>query len=120
MPLPDLESSRGIAGYTADSGDRYVHLHTDSVSWVASPGAPTSRPLLVSANARVTDVQHASTGVRWSLSGHVPLQFTLKNVQDCDVRLGNRKLTPLRQEGSFSHFELTEHVAPSLEALCRN
>ena len=120
VPLPDLESSRGIAGYTADSGDRYVHLHTDSVSWVASPGAPTSRPLLVSANARVTDVQHASTGVRWSLSGHVPLQFTLKNVQDCDVRLGNRKLTPLRQEGSFSHFELTEHVAPSLEALCRN
>jgi hypothetical protein len=120
VPLPDLESSRGIAGYTADSGDRYVHLHTDSVSWVASPGAPTSRPLLVSANARVTDVQHASTGVRWSLSGHVPLQFTLKNVQDCDVRLGNRKLTPHRQDGSFSHFELTEHVAPSLEALCRN
>ncbi|WP_296510590.1 endo alpha-1,4 polygalactosaminidase [Rhodoferax sp.] len=120
VPTPNLEASRGIAGHTTGTGERFVHLSADTVSWVSNADGQDQRPLLVSANARVTTSDISAKSARWGLSGHAPLRITLQNVQHCEVRSGGRKLTPQRQDGALSHFELTEHAAPSLEALCRN
>lgn len=120
MPLPDLQRSQGIAGYQSEGQDRYIHLGADSVEWISGTAAENQVPYLVSANARVAAFHADAGSARWTLSGHVPLQFTLKNVQGCEIRVGSRKISPTRREGPISHFELTDHVAQPLEALCRN
>lgn len=118
--LPDLQVSQGIAGYQAEGRDRYVHLAAESAFWVDAEQPMATQPLLVSANGKVTAFQSDATRTRWNLSGHVPLQFTLKNVQGCEVHAGPRKILPVRQDGTLSHFELSDHVAQPLEALCRH
>jgi uncharacterized protein (TIGR01370 family) len=119
LPVPDIRRSQGIAGYSLGPEAQYVHLHQESADWRTAHPPHADRALLVSANARVLDFSFDGQSTRWNLQGQVPLKFTLAHVQQCEIRNGQRPLLPVRQEGALSHFELTEHAAPSLQALCR-
>lgn len=122
LGVPAMESSAGIGGYRSNETDSYVHLTSDSAELTLTPpGATTAAvPILVSANARIKAYAPAAGGGRWELQGHVPLQFTLAHVQSCRVRVAGRDITPVRREGVFFHYELPDHAARPLEALCRN
>jgi hypothetical protein len=115
---PDLNQSQGVAGFADQPNDRYVHLGRDAAELVLTEVQPNGLQL-VSANAKVEDVERLPNGFRWNLSGHVPLQFTLAHTQSCRVKAGGRELTPVRQTAGFSHFEIKDHVARPLEAICR-
>lgn len=115
-----LATSTGIAGYRSADTYSYVHLASDSAELALTPTA-VLEPLLVSANARIHAFAPSATGGgRWDLQGHVPLQFTLANVQSCRVRVAGRDVTPVRRDGVLSHYELPDHAARPLEAICRN
>jgi hypothetical protein len=115
---PDLSRSQGIAGFSDQKEDRYVHMGSDAADLVLTELQQAALHL-VSANAKVQDVERLANGFRWNLSGHVPLQFTLAHAQSCRVKAGGRELSPVRQSVGFSHFEIKDHVARPLEAICR-
>jgi hypothetical protein len=115
---PDLNQSVGIAGFADQQNDRYVHLGSDSAELVLTKVQPNGLQL-VSANAKVEGIERLKNGFRWNLSGHVPLKFTLAHEQSCRVRAGGRELTPVRQTAGLSHFEIKDHAARPLEAICR-
>ena len=115
---PDLVKSQAVAGYTDPDDEMYLHLSSDSAELVVQP-TRTGRVRLVSANARVESFEALSDGYRWNLSGTVPLKFTLSNAADCRVRAGNAVLKPTRRSGDLSDFEIKDHAARPLEAICR-
>jgi hypothetical protein len=75
---------------------------------------------LVSANARIERSSREGGTLAWELAGHVPLQVTLAGADACTVRAGGRVLKPLRRDGDLSFYQLTEHAARPLEAICRH
>ncbi len=119
MGVPDMQASSGIAGYRSTAGDSYIHLGQDSAELVLKKDTSAPTMLLVSANARIDSFEPLPKGARWNLKGHVPLQFTLANADNCRVRVGERDLTPVRREGALTHYELPAHAARPLEAICR-
>ncbi len=115
---PDLAQGEAVAGFANFQNDRFVHLSADAAELVLT-ASESSGLHLVSANARLEHSERLSNGFRWNLSGHVPLKFTLAHTQACRVRAGGRELTPVRQTAGFSHFEIKDHAARPLEAICR-
>jgi hypothetical protein len=59
-------------------------------------------------------------GARWNLRSHVPVKFTLANVEGCGVRASGQDLQPVRREANLSYYEIPDHAARPLEAICRN
>lgn len=115
---PDLAASRGVAGFNDSAAQTYVHLSADDAELVLND-TPDNRPRLVSANARIARYVASATTPRWDLAGYVPLAFTLANVQTCQVRVDGRTLKPTAHRGNLSEFQIKDHVAGSLEALCK-
>lgn len=118
MGFPDLRKSEAIAGYRDGQTDSYVHLGGDAATLVLRP-AESATARLVSSNARIENAMPTATGLRWNLSGHVPLQFTLANVDDCKVRADGVELKPARRTANLSHYQLKSHAARAIEAICR-
>ena len=118
MGAPDLALSQAVAGFANHKGEVYAHLSDDSADVVLG-GAATSAVRLVSANGRIDGFERVPNGYRWSLFAYVPLKFTLANAQACQVRVGGRLLTAERRAGGLSFFEIQDHVARPLEAICR-
>ena len=118
MGAPDLAQSQAVAGFTSHKGDVYAHLSDDSADLVLG-GDATSAVRLVSANGRIEGFERVPGGYRWQLNAYVPLKFTLANAQACQVRVGGRLLTAERRAGGLSFFEISDHVARPLEAICR-
>ena len=92
-------------------GDSQVEL-------VLQPSAGM-RPVLVSANARIASFETGPDRLRWELTGHVPLKFTLANVGSCQIAVGGKNLLPVSRVNHLSHYELKDHAARPLEAICR-
>ncbi len=114
---PNVAASQGVAGYN-DAAATYVHLSADAAELTL--GAQTGeRARLVSANARIERFEARPGVSRWHLAGNVPLAFTLANVQGCQVRVDGRDLKPVRRHGHFSEFQIKDHVARALEAVCQ-
>lgn len=115
---PDLTASQGVAGFNDAGAQTYVHLGADSAELVLA-AQPQGVPRLVSANARIEAFEPGPRLPRWQLRGYVPLQFTLANVQACQVRIDGRPVAPWRRQGGLSDFKIEDHVAGTLEALCQ-
>ena len=118
MGVPNLALSQAVAGFANHKGDLYVHLSDDSADLVLG-GATTSAVRLVSANGRIEGFERVPGGYRWQLNAYVPLKFILANAQTCQVRVGGRLLTAKRRVDGLSFFEIQDHVARPLEAICR-
>jgi hypothetical protein len=115
---PDIGKSQAVAGFNSHQGQTYVHLSGDAVELVTSP-APVQGVRLVSANGRVEKFESVAGGYRWDISAHVPLKFNLAHAQGCQVKVAGRAVTPKRSAEGISFFEMTDHVARPLEAICR-
>lgn len=118
MGAPNLALSQAVAGFANQQGDVYAHLSDDSADLVLG-GVATSAVRLVSANGRVEGFEPVPGGYRWQLNAYVPLKFTLANAQACQVRVGGRLLAAKRRVDGLSFFEIQDHVARPLEAICR-
>ena len=118
MGTPDVQNSREVAGYSTHQGEVYTHLSDDAAELVVTK-ASTPSALLVSANGRIEKYEALPKGGRWNLKANVPLKFTLANVDACQVSVAGRTLKAKRRVGERSFFEIQDHVARPLEAICR-
>jgi uncharacterized protein (TIGR01370 family) len=118
MGVPDLAKSVDVAGFIAHQSEVYAHLSADAAELVLND-APTSSVRLVSVNGHIEKFENLPQGARWNLKGYVPLKFTLANADACQVRVAGRSLQPKRHAGGYSFFEIQDHVARPLEAICR-
>ncbi|MBP7493070.1 MAG: endo alpha-1,4 polygalactosaminidase [Rhodoferax sp.] len=118
LGVPDFERSQAVAGYRAGTSETYIHMGDSQVELVLQPSAGTG-PVLVSANARIASFETSPDRLRWELTGHVPLRFTLANVGSCQIAVGGKNLLPVSRANHLSHYELKDHAARPLEAICR-
>ncbi len=118
MGVPNLEQSKAVAGYRTGPNGTYVHL-SGSQSELVLRSSEGTGPVLVSANARIASFEAKSDRILWDLTGHVPLKFTLANVGDCRISVGGKELLPVSRVNNFSHYQLKDHAARPLEAICR-
>lgn len=119
---PQLARSQGVAGSRPGSEGLYVHLSGPAALLQTGEQAATT-PYLYEANARLDDWQVGGDGwqVRFTLKGHVPLEFALANVQACQVRANQRPLSALRPAAqtpaSVQQFKLPD-AAAEIQILC--
>jgi hypothetical protein len=118
MGTPDVQNSREVAGYATHQGEVYTHLSDDAAELVVTKASALSA-LLVSANGHIEKYETLPKGGRWNLKANVPLKFTLANVDACQVSVAGRTLKAKRRLGERSFFEIQDHVARPLEAICR-
>jgi hypothetical protein len=123
LGTPDLALSESVAGFKPNAQDMYLHVTGTSSELVFTQQVKKSLRL-DSSNAMIEtaerNVNAADISYRWTLAGHVPVQFTLAHATGCRVTAGGRELTPSRTLAEFSHYQLSTHAARPLEAICRN
>jgi hypothetical protein len=118
MGYPNMAQSRELAGFAKYQGQVYAHLSSNSAD-ISLEANETKTVHLVSANGRIEGFEIVKDGYRWRLTAAVPLKFTLANARGCQVRIDGRLLTATRNQDSLSFFEIPNHVAKPLEAICR-
>ncbi len=90
---PDLDNSKGVAGYQDGAGQRFVHLTGPDARLRLTPAMPVGA-FLQSANAPVTRWlrQPLSDNSGWRLTlsteGHVPLELVIAGAGKCRVVTG--------------------------------
>jgi hypothetical protein len=95
----------------------FIHLSANTANLVLTD-TPPSGPRLVSANGRIEQFQQTTNGPQWAVTAHVPLKFSLANVQNCRVKVQGRTIQARRVNGDTSEFEIPEHATQSIEAIC--
>jgi polysaccharide biosynthesis protein PelA len=117
MGWPDLQQSQGVAGFMKLRDEVFIHLSANTANLVLTD-TPPSGPRLVSANGRIEQFQQTTNGPQWAVTAHVPLKFSLANVQNCRVKVQGRTIQARRVNGDTSEFEIPEHATQSIETIC--
>lgn len=118
--IPDLASAHGLIGFAQSGNERYLHLAGATArfrSRAASIDRNFNEPYLASANARVDAWHNDGQGLRMTLSGHVPLEFTVHLPRPCRPLHNGRPLTPVSTSAQFASFRLSD-VAATLQISC--
>jgi hypothetical protein len=118
LGTPDVQMSKEVAGFNTHQGEIYTHLSDDSAELVLTK-APNASVHLVSVNGRIEKFEPLPRGGRWRIEAYVPLKFTLADAEACQVSVAGRTLKAKRRVGGLSFFEIQDHVARPLEAICR-
>ncbi len=106
-------TGRGIAGYAAHQGSVYVHLAAEEARFELRKDAPAGASL-GDANARVTAFMPVPDGIRFALSGHRPIEFSLRGAAGCSVSVSGKPLKP----GKSGRYELSSHAADDIAVRC--
>ena len=117
MGWPNLQQSQGVAGFVKLRDEVFIHLSANTANLVLTD-TPPSGPRLVSANGRIEQFQQTTNGPQWAVTAHVPLKFSLANVQNCRVKVQGRTIQARRVNGDTSEFEIPEHATQSIETIC--
>lgn len=99
LGAPNLDSSVGIAGFSAGSEGNYVHL-TGSSAWFTTSDGKAKRPYLYDANGRLENWQDKVAGqpLSFSLSAYQPLIFRMAQMEKCLLRANGHPIPPTRNE----------------------
>jgi hypothetical protein len=118
LGTPSPQASAQVAGYRNDADFAYVHLSGASAELRVGEGTP-AQPVLVWANASIEGYSGTHEHLRWVLQGHVPLAFALDHAQGCTVRFADQAIAPVRRDGHTSYYQVPNHVAGTLDTVCR-
>lgn len=100
-----------VAGYAVHGEQMYLLLTRGDASFEFTSNANAA---LAEANAQLTAFERSANGVRFSLRGHVPIEFALRNAGRCEARLDGRRL----QAGADGRYRLTVNQADGIELRC--
>lgn len=117
MEPPALSDSEGVAGYRTDAPGPYVHLAGGRARW--RPGGDDGLRLL-EANGRLTDFQRRDHALTFSLSGHVPLSFTLVHPAGCRLSHQGRPLAPVGHQGNHYRYRSSQRELGGLRLQCQD
>lgn len=119
---PDLVHSENIVGYYPYGDDNYIHLGNQTVSRLVLTQRKPQEIYLYQANGRVTEFQREGKGVKLSLSGYMPLKFTLANMKTCSLFKGENMIAPMQsmQDGKtgLKSYQFTETISNGMEIRC--
>lgn len=116
---PDLQRSRGIAGFNEHLDQRYLHAAAEQVEVVLTP-QPQNIPRLIAANAPLRAMERENGALRLEFTAHVPLQLEVADVARCTFTSAGQSLTAKRRgTGTQQHYyTLDHHAAAPIEARC--
>ena len=80
-----------VAGYALHGDQAYLMLTSGNAEFRFAGGP---MPALAEANAHLTRFERSGDGARFSLRGHVPIEFALRDAGRCEVRLVGKRLYP--------------------------
>lgn len=116
-----LNSARGIAGFSPGSEGSYLHLAGTTAWFRTGPTVASDRPWLRDANARLADWQENGRELSFRLQGHAPLEFTLANAARCQTRINGQPAVATRSENSSGTTNQTfrmNHAAAQIRLNC--
>ena len=117
LGLPDAATSQAVAGYHPGVEGNYVHLAGDEALLRFS--ASGAAPYLHEANARIASWKANGESLRFTLSGHLPLEFSLAASPRCTVSADGKPIKPRRVNGGLLEFRLND-AAATIETRCRD
>jgi polysaccharide biosynthesis protein PelA len=101
-----------VAGYALHGDQMYLLLaRGDAEIAFAGKGLPG----LAHANAQLAGFERDGNGARFSLRGHVPIEFALRDAEGCEARLAGRRLHP----DADGRYRLAATHADGIELRCR-
>lgn len=122
LGAPLMSSSLNIAGYQAGPDGYYAHMTGGAAEMQTVNTAPASEPAyLVDANARIQDWAPKSDGsLSFTLQGHVPLQWSMKLPQGCNLSSAQSDISQVKttNQTSIRAFRSSQTSA-KLEVQCR-
>ena len=119
--FPDIAASRNVAGHADHDGERYLHLAGSEARIRLSPASET-RPWLAEANARISALTSTADSLVFTLTGHMPIAFSLGDAAGCKVQAGDRVLAPgpaARSTAGTSAFQLKTHGTETISVRCQ-
>jgi hypothetical protein len=116
---PDLADSQGVAGYSDQNGQRYLHLAADQSSFRLSD-APQRLPYLADANGRTGNFTRNGAELTLTLDSHMPLSFALGNAAGCSLYANGLALAAPPPSGGLSRYELKQNGTTTLTLRCRS
>ena len=117
MGVPQVQGSRGLAGFSAGEQEQYLHL-SDSEAWLAFAPNADNAAHLVDANARVVSMERTSTGTRLQLHSHVPLRLSIRHPAGCAISLDGRRLSPTGGTDGLFHYASDKDGTETLTIGC--
>jgi hypothetical protein len=117
LGFPDPQSSAGVGGFMRGGEGTYIHL-TGAEAQVRFSNVRPSGAYLAEANARLEESTTADGRLVMKLRGHLPLEFSLANAEECAVTRDGRSIHGRRTVGGALQFRLDE-TAATVQVLCR-
>jgi len=115
---PDLQRSRGIAGFNEHLEQRYIHAGAEQVEIVLTP-QPQNIPRLIAANAPLRAMERENGILRLEFTAHIPLQLEVADTARCTFSSAGQALAAKRRgTGTHQHYTLDHHAAAPIEARC--
>ena len=82
---PDLVHSQNVIGFQENTDDLYIHLGPNRLTVLNYQKDKPKEPYLVQANARIQAFSRVNNQLDITLQGYMPVQFTLANINSCQV-----------------------------------
>ncbi|WP_338413651.1 endo alpha-1,4 polygalactosaminidase [uncultured Sphaerotilus sp.] len=117
MGVPQIQGSRGLAGFTAGEQEQYLHL-SGSEAWLAFAPKADNAAYLVDANARVVSMDRTPAGTRLQLYSHVPLRLSIRHPAGCAISLDGRRLSPTGGADGLFHYASDKDGTETLTIGC--
>lgn len=121
LGTPDFDTSLAVVGYNRNQDNHYLHL-ADSEAKISFRPAKSTRPYLVSANARIEHFVRTknadSTTLGLTLNGQVPLKFDLAMDERCSVRADGLTVNAVSKVGGIGHYSVRKHAIKELRVYC--
>ncbi|CAN5269933.1 bifunctional glycoside hydrolase 114/ polysaccharide deacetylase family protein [soil metagenome] len=120
MGYPNLTKSHNIIGFNSYNDSYYIHLGTELTSLLYLTKQAPTEIYLHDANARVTQFQRTSRGIKLHLVGYMPLNFRIANMQNCNLYQGHNLLAVTTKDSSQSlyTYQLKTVDSDELEIKC--
>jgi hypothetical protein len=118
---PVTDAGGALAGFNRHGDSQYLHAADSEVNIRFRKSAATP-PYLVSANARVSNLQTVAAAdgktVSLALAGQVPLKFALALNANCSVRADGLPVKMQSRANGVSQFSVQNHVIDQLRIHC--
>ena len=97
---PDMTASSGVIGFSDHNDQRYIHLAPGGEAFLKMTAKPPSRAWLATAAARIDQFEWTSTGMKLSVTAHVPGHLRFGGASRCTL-ISDGKALSLQPEGAL-------------------